>query len=824
MTLSFADLINLDKVQSLIESSNKITGAPIGILDLDGNILVGAGWQRLCMQFHRVHPETCSRCQQSDHYILERVHAAPDKGYVANHCGNGLWDVGIPIVVSDTHVATCFLGQFFYEDEQPDQAFFVEQAEQFGFDEQDYLAALDKVPVFSRNKVGELIEYIKELVTLISFISLQSYQVEQEITARLKKQNLFSKTIIQSLPGLFYLFDQDMKLIQWNENFAKAAGYPVQELYGKHPLVFIAPSEHEHITVKIQEVFAKGYAAIESVFLTKEGQEVPFYFTGVRFDVDGKSHLMGSGVDIAERIRAEQALKQSEARLKAIIDNTPAVVFLKDLEGRFMLVNPRWESMVGFTEQEVIGKTVFEIFPDSYAQKLHENDQKVVRSGVLHQFEDEIFANGMVRAFISSKFIITDEHGQPYALCGMAEDITERKKLEEENERALMRAEAANRAKSTFLATMSHEIRTPLNAILGMGELLLETELTETQTWCANTLSRSGKTLLSLINDILDLSKIEAGQFTLENTTLNLHKLIAEIVGLFELTVLDKGLILDLKIERSVPHHVNGDPIRIRQVLMNLIGNGVKFTVKGSVNVHVTQGEGERIQFTVKDTGPGIPLEKQEEIFQPFTQADSSTTRKYGGTGLGLTICRRIVELMGGTIALESKLDQGSAFSFSVPLPAVRSNKETVLYSVSNVEHVDLLEEPIEENISKLRILLVDDAEDNRLLIQAFLKKMPHHIVMAVNGAEAVARFKEDVFDLILMDIQMPIMDGYEATRRIRLWEQETHRDPTTIIALTAHAMVEESQQIMASGCNVHLTKPIGKKRLIKAINKISRR
>ena len=399
--------------------------------------------------------------------------------------------------------------------------------------------------------------------------------------------------------------------------------------------------------------------------------------------------------------------------------------------------------------------------------------------------------------------------------------FVETRRMDEKLQDALYKAESANRAKSEFLATMSHEIRTPLNAILGMGELLTESKLTETQEWCVKTLNRSGETLLTLINDILDLSKIEAGELKLERVPMDIRRLLEETMDLFTFTALDKRIKLNHSLNESVPTLVVGDATRLRQVLLNLVNNAVKFTTDGSVKVSVEAMEGDRISFAVTDTGPGIPADMREAIFQPFTQADTSITRKHGGTGLGLTICQRLVRLMDGTMELESSPGQGSSFYFTVPLPQVQEvtaagNKEDV---VSTVESHRLKPAVAKQSI---KILLVDDAEENLLLIQAFLKNEPYQLVICENGSEAVETFKTERFDLVFMDIQMPVMDGYEATRRIRAWEHETRAEPTPIVALTAHAMVEESEKIKAVGCDMHLTKPVRKQRLLDTVGKFT--
>lgn len=386
-------------------------------------------------------------------------------------------------------------------------------------------------------------------------------------------------------------------------------------------------------------------------------------------------------------------------------------------------------------------------------------------------------------------------------------------------EEAKKASESASRAKSAFLATMSHEIRTPMNAILGMSELLKETQLTETQAWYVTTLNRSGEILLTLINDILDLSKVESGQLTLEKTPFDLHLLIHETMDLFTLTSVDRDIDLQCLIDETVPHWVWGDRTRLRQILMNLVGNATKFTENGDVSVHLTGGSGDFIVLSVSDTGQGIPLEKQVDIFQPFSQADASITRKYGGTGLGLAICKRLVDLMAGHFALKSEYGHGSTFTVTLPLPRVEEATRLKLeQETASVDSFTQTATPASRSLN-MQILLVEDIKENRMVIQSYLLNTACVVEVAVNGLEAIEKFKNMPFDLVLMDIQMPIMDGYTATRTIRQWEVEMGRVPTPIVALTANALSEEAERTKSAGCTVHLTKPIRKARLLEVLS-----
>jgi PAS domain S-box-containing protein len=660
---------------------------------------------------------------------------------------------------------------------------------------------------------------------------------------------------------------------------------------------------------------------------------------------------------IEEKRQAEEALRKSEEGFRKLFEQSNDAIFIHQA-GRIIDVNQRACEMLGYGKEQLLTMEIADLYPQ---EGFTESSKKITTPQGLNSIESILFetvfrkADGTVVAVEISSAIIDREHK---VIQGIARDITERKRTEAELQKAKEEAETANRTKTEFLASMSHEIRTPMNAIIGMADLLLETQLTPDQQQYVQVFQSAGENLLTIINDIIDISKVEAGHVQLETIDFDLTDIIEKICDVMAVRAHEKGLELVYSAMPDVPTDLLGDPTRLRQILVNLIGNAIKFTEKGQVFIQV-ESHGQKngnieLLFSITDTGIGIAPEQIGTVFDAFTQADSSITRKYGGTGLGLSISKQLVALMGGHMMVESKPGQGSTFSFTaqfgiqtepkgyiekialdmkgVKVLVVDDNetnrmilrntlsklgaiitesdsgehglaefkrametadpyqlalidhrmpgmdgfelakhiKETMgnikntavmmltsdnrsgdralckefditFYLVKPVKKAELLVaiatimgrkiEPVVGKIPEARavdltkirslnLLLVEDSADNRLIIQAYFKRASDHIDIAENGALAVEKFKAGKYDLVLMDVQMPIMDGYTATREIRKWEQEQGRKQTPIIALTAHAMKEDVQRSLDAGCTDHLTKPIRRATLMDAVKK----
>ena len=583
------------------------------------------------------------------------------------------------------------------------------------------------------------------------------------------------------------------------------------------------------ITPGFEALVFKASRGIEDIYeltyIRKDGSRVPAVVsvTALRDAQDAVIGFLLIGTDNtarklveAEQRKLDQKLRDQQFYTRSLIESNIDALMTTDPSGIITDVNRQMEALTGATRDELIGAPFKDFFTDP--ARAEAGIKRVLAEKKVTDYELTARARDGTKTVVS--YNATTFHDRGRTLQGVfasARDVTERKRVEVELKQAKAAAESSSRTKSDFLASMSHEIRTPMNAIIGIADLLAKTSLTPEQDKYVRIFQRAGANLLNLINDILDLSKVEASQLELERTGFSLSDLLEKVTEMIALPAHAKGLTLLCEIAPDVPNNLTGDPSRLQQVLLNLLGNAIKFTEAGEVSLRVTRAQGSAspviLCFTTADTGIGIPNGKLARIFERFVQADSSTTRRFGGTGLGLTISKSLVQLMGGHIWVESTVDRGSTFSFSLPFD---------LWTRAPRRAADPVDAGPRRPLPALRILLAEDSPDNRTITLAYLEDTPYRLEIAEHGAIACAMFQAGRYDLVLMDRQMPVMDGLTATRQIRAWEQANRRPPTPIVALTASALKGDRERCLAAGCTAYLAKPIKQEVLLQAIRDIA--
>jgi PAS domain S-box-containing protein len=519
---------------------------------------------------------------------------------------------------------------------------------------------------------------------------------------------------------------------------------------------------------------------------------------------------------------AVRELAESEERFALAVRGTNDGIWDWDIRTNKVFFSPPWKSMIGYEDEEIPNDfSAFEhlLHPEDHDRVIATlNDyleSRIPRYSVEFRFRHK---DGSWRWILARGRALRDENGKPYRMAGSHTDVTERKRDEEELRKARHDAESANHAKSAFLANMSHEIRTPMNGVIGMSELLLETNLSDTQREYLEMLKHSADSLLELLNDILDFSKIEAGRMELDSHEFDLNEIITEVAQAMGVRAFQKRLVLLHHLSPEVPARLIGDDGRLRQILINLIGNAIKFTHKGGVTIEVyvesQTADLITLHFKINDTGIGIADDMQQSIFEAFTQAETSTARRYGGTGLGLAICRDLVALMQGHIWVESQPGTGSTFHFNAVFG--RTSGISIKPKSPRIE-------PVVTAHSSMKVLIVEDGHINQLVGARMLEKRGHTVTLASNGRESIELLKKEPFDAVLMDVHMPGLNGYEATAKIRQSEQGTGRH-VPIIAMTANAMKGDRELCLAAGMDDYIAKPLRSAELFHVVEQFSPR
>ena len=646
--------------------------------------------------------------------------------------------------------------------------------------------------------------------------------VSHNISLRKKMENELRqseakyRTIIETIEDGYIEVDLAGNWTFVNDVICGRMQYSREELSAADFRTFHTQASAEKSFHAFVEVFKTGKAlkALEIEAVRKDGS-IGNYELSVSLMKDAQGQPIGFRCisrDINERKRIEEVLRFSEQRYRSILENMQEGYFENELNGRITFVNDAACKHLGYAKEEMLGLSNRRFQDEAGKKKTFEAYSKLFRSGEpIRLLESEfIRKDGSRGIYELSVDLIRDARGTPTGYRGVSRDITERILAGQEMKKAKEAAEAANSAKSEFLANMSHEIRTPMNGVIGMTELLLDTPLSPEQRQFAEIVRTSSVSLLSLLNDILDLSKIEAQKFDLEKLDFNLRMAVEDIADMVAIGAHDKGLELTALVEPDVPSLLRGDPGRLRQTIVNLTGNAVKFTQTGQIVIRVSRvDQDERtvtLRFAVSDTGIGIPQNRLDAIFSPFIQVDSSTTRKYGGTGLGLTISRQLAELMGGRMGCESEVGIGSTFWFTVVLEKQPADR------IMTVETLG--------NITGAKVLVVDDHVTNRMLVVTLLKEWQCRFAEAENGEDALITLRQalrekDPFQIALLDMMMPGMDGEELGRRIK---EDVELGQTRIIMMTSVGVRGDVSRLAGIGFDGFFTKPVRQSHLHDAL------
>lgn len=640
------------------------------------------------------------------------------------------------------------------------------------------------------------------------------------------------------------MLDIEGRVTTWNSGAKRISGYSDDEALGKHVSVFYPYEDIENAKADNELRTASDFGHFEG-----EGRRVrkdgSIYWANVVITplVNSEGHLTGFSKvirditafkeaeirmrqlneDLEERVHVRTlALEQREKQLRTVTNAVPVLIAQLDSDQKVQFANDAFCKWFKFSPEDIIGRSFREILGE---ERYPENAPYIMRvlDGETVNY-DRISGSGEVEAVLNITFIPEhDANGKVSGFVIVGSNITKEKEIQAELEKAKEAAEVANSAKSAFLANMSHEIRTPLGAILGFSELLINEKLSAAErAESVEVIQRNGRLLSNVINDILDISKVEAGKMEIEKVSVPFDEAIKDMSSILSLEADKKGVALSVLTEGMVPNTIKTDPLRLRQILINIVGNAIKFTERGSVEVRIkmltTADAPPKLAFIVKDTGEGIAAAHVQRLFMPFQQADASITRKFGGTGLGLVLSRKLAVALGGDVRLtESVPGKGSTFVITID-PGVGDEVFHRNLAAENPQMGLSMAASRKSKLNHLKILVVDDSPDNQALIKAILKHAGAEVETCSNGQEAVEMALSKKFDAVLMDLQMPVMDGYEATRILR---ERNYSGP--IIALTAHAMKEERDRSLRSGFTEHITKPIDQRALVKTLLETSR-
>ncbi len=682
------------------------------------------------------------------------------------------------------------------------------------------LAASERAPLDAAEFTPEAVSaLIAQLLKERAAAQKEALAVQEE---QLKSEQKY-RHVVESLREVIFQTDWEGSWLYLNPAWTEITGFSLGKSIGTNILNYVHPDDQQRHYEMSLPLMKKADARCrhEVRFVTKDGGFRWFeVYAWPALDERGNIiGAMGTLNDITVRRDAEDKLREQLHFNQMLIETLPNPMFFKDREGRYLGVNKSWEAYFGVQREACVGKHDTELMAgrDCDGALHQQRDTELLQQPGMQSYEASIGCGEEKRDAVFYKATFLNIDGSVAGIIGVVTDISERKRYERELEQAKELAEAASQAKSEFLANMSHEIRTPMNGILGMTEIALGTELDAQQREYLSMVKVSAESLLTIINDILDFSKIEAGKLAINEEDFDLREALDGIVRSLAVRAKEKGLSLTCEVASNIPHYIRSDPVRVGQVVVNLLGNAIKFTDQGSVAASVSleqvNAQGMQLQFEIRDTGIGIAPDKLAIIFDSFSQADTSTTRKYGGTGLGLTISGRLAQMMGGKIWVESTPGQGSVFRFT--LHCAFADQEA---AEKKARQVVVLNASAGEQRSG-RILLAEDNLINQAVASNLLRQRGYALTIANNGREAVQRYQESVFDIVLMDVQMPEMSGFEATAALRAL-QAMSGTPIPIVAMTAHAMQGDEQKCLDMGMDAYISKPINSAKLFALLDR----
>ncbi|MBI5248638.1 MAG: response regulator [Desulfomonile tiedjei] len=857
--LQVSDLFHVEDLQLLLSNFCDAVGVASAISDLKGNLLAFANFRRACTQFHRVGEISSQRCIESDTLLGSRLQEGQD--FTIYQCKNGMTDAASPLIIDGKHLANILIGQFHLQ--EPDLDFFRRQARDLGYDEEDYLASIKEVPIMSEEKLPSILGFLSGFAKIVGSLTLDRIRASQaaedlkrraeelrrsqaaalslaedaemarseiaryrdhleqlvrDRTDELSVSEERTRLLLESAGEGIIGVNTDGKITFVNPAACRMVGYSTDEFVGQglHSLIHYSHedgSPYPREDCPMYESFSIGTISHvdDEVLWRKDGTSFPVAYSSNPIHKDGE--VVGAVVsfrDISDRRRAEEALADSERRTRRILDTANEGFWLVDNDAVTLTANPALCTILGRRQEQIVGRRILD-FVDEENRQIFVAQLEERKRGKSGAYEISLQRpDGVNVPCLISATPFLDDKGAKKGSFALVTDITDRKQADEQMRRAKEMAEEATRMKSDFLANMSHEIRTPMNAVIGMAHLALQTELTPKQADYVRKIQRSAHSLLGIINDILDFSKIEAGKMQMESVDFSLDEVLDNVSTVVGVKVHEKELEFLMDTSQEVPLALVGDPLRLGQVLINLCNNAVKFTQEGEIVISTKVVEKDEksvtLGFCVRDTGVGLTEEQKGKLFQAFSQADMSTTRKYGGTGLGLTISKRLVNMMGGEIWVESEPEKGSRFVFTAKFGLAR-----------NVSRRHL--EP-SVDLRGMRVLVVEDNASSREILQALLESMSFDVSVAASAEEGIAELEKEAkahpYKLVVMDWRMPGMDGIKASAVIKAHPRLPQK-PKIIIA-TAYGREEVMQRSEKVGVDGFLLKPVGQSVLFDAI------